>query len=49
MDTVEFALWLFCGLLTIVTALLVDEDQKVSIVSYICCWVALILKLINNL
>lgn len=49
MNTIEFVLWLICGLLTIMTGLLVDEDQKVSVVSYICCWVVLILKLINNL
>jgi len=49
MNTIEFVLWLICGLLTIMTGLLVDEDQKVSVMSYICCWVVLILKLINNL
>ena len=49
MDTIEFVLWLICGLLTIMVGLLIDENHKIPMISYVCCWMALILKLINNL
>ena len=49
--TINFFLlimWIICGVLTFISAA-TGEDHKVSVLSYACCWVVLIIQLIIKL
>lgn len=41
-------IWIICGIATFVSAA-ASEDHKVSVLSYACCWVVLIIQLIAQL
>lgn len=47
-DLFLLIIWIICGVLTFVGAA-ISEDHKVSILSYACCWMVLILQLISKL
>ena len=41
-------IWVICGIFTFVSAE-VSGDHKVSVLSYACCWLVLIVQLIAKL
>ena len=47
MDFLMLIIWVVAGLLTFIVAE-INEEHKVSIISYFLVWMVLILELINN-
>ena len=47
-DLFLLIIWVICGILTFVSAA-TSGDHRVSVLSYACCWVVLIIQLVSKL
>ena len=45
-DEISLILWIIAGILNLIGAA-IDNDHKVPVLSFFCCWMLLIIKLMD--